>query len=131
MGMDRRELMDSEIRTAPRKQRPPWRSIRPPILWHRALPVRHRTRTRTSAPRSRPNRPRRRRSWKSLKPGYGNWRVHRTTSVSYEKCKTLIISKICGHYLCEECWITESESSKSCPRCKIITANSDFRKIHA
>ena len=25
-----------------------------------------------------------------------------------EKCKTLIISKICGHYLCEECWITES-----------------------
>uniref|UniRef100_A0A9I3GIN2 E3 ubiquitin-protein ligase RNF220 middle domain-containing protein n=1 Tax=Anopheles farauti TaxID=69004 RepID=A0A9I3GIN2_9DIPT len=48
-----------------------------------------------------------------------------------EKCKTLIISKICGHYLCEECWITESETSKSCPRCKIITANTDFRKIHA
>ncbi|XP_061513799.1 protein Teyrha-meyrha isoform X2 [Anopheles gambiae] len=56
---------------------------------------------------------------------------HYKCFICKEKCKTLIISKICGHYLCEECWITESESSKSCPRCKIITANSDFRKIHA
>lgn len=33
--------------------------------------------------------------------------------ISQEKCKTLIISKICGHYLCEECWITESVSYTS------------------
>ncbi|XP_035788547.1 protein Teyrha-meyrha-like isoform X2 [Anopheles albimanus] len=56
---------------------------------------------------------------------------HYKCFICKEKCKTLIISKICGHYLCEECWVTESDSSKSCPRCKIITANSDFRKIHA
>ncbi|KAL9703960.1 hypothetical protein quinque_007478 [Culex quinquefasciatus] len=56
---------------------------------------------------------------------------HYKCFICKEKCKTLIISKICGHYLCEECWITESDSSKSCPRCKIVTANSDFRKIHA
>ncbi|XP_055624560.1 uncharacterized protein LOC129767560 isoform X2 [Toxorhynchites rutilus septentrionalis] len=56
---------------------------------------------------------------------------HYKCFICKEKCKTLIISKICGHYLCEECWITETESSKSCPRCKIVTTNSDFRKIHA
>ncbi|XP_058831746.1 protein Teyrha-meyrha isoform X2 [Topomyia yanbarensis] len=56
---------------------------------------------------------------------------HYKCFICKEKCKTLIISKICGHYLCEECWITESDSSKICPRCRIVTANSDFRKIHA
>uniref|UniRef100_A0A182SR52 RING-type domain-containing protein n=1 Tax=Anopheles maculatus TaxID=74869 RepID=A0A182SR52_9DIPT len=33
---------------------------------------------------------------------------HYKCFICKEKCKTLIISKICGHYLCEECWITES-----------------------
>lgn len=27
-----------------------------------------------------------------------------------EGCKTLVISTICGHYLCEDCWISESVS---------------------
>ncbi|XP_062558993.1 protein Teyrha-meyrha isoform X1 [Armigeres subalbatus] len=56
---------------------------------------------------------------------------HYKCFICKEKCKALIISKICGHYLCEECWITDTESSKTCPRCKIITANTDFRKIYA
>ncbi|CAG9806725.1 unnamed protein product [Chironomus riparius] len=46
-----------------------------------------------------------------------------------EKCKTFIISTICGHYLCEDCWITVSDIEKQCPRCKITTLNIDFRKI--
>ncbi|KFB47871.1 hypothetical protein ZHAS_00015925 [Anopheles sinensis] len=36
---------------------------------------------------------------------------HYKCFICKEKCKTLIISKICGHYLCEECWITESVRS--------------------
>lgn len=27
-----------------------------------------------------------------------------------EGCKTLVISTICGHYLCEDCWVNESVS---------------------
>ncbi|CRL05102.1 CLUMA_CG017988, isoform A [Clunio marinus] len=54
---------------------------------------------------------------------------HYKCFICKEKCKTFIISTICGHYLCEDCWITVSDIEKQCPRCKIATLNIDFRKI--
>ncbi|CAO1436622.1 unnamed protein product [Diamesa hyperborea] len=54
---------------------------------------------------------------------------HYKCFICKEKCKTFIISTICGHYLCEDCWITVSDIEKQCPRCKITTFNNDFRKI--
>ena len=68
---------------------------------------------------------------KSWKQGFVNLKVPHIINVSYvrlemtiviktcnfdkliypqEKCKTFIISTICGHYLCEDCWITVSVS---------------------
>ncbi|XP_055705134.1 protein Teyrha-meyrha isoform X3 [Phlebotomus papatasi] len=55
---------------------------------------------------------------------------HYKCYICKEPYKSPVISTICWHVHCDECWITISDAKKSCPQCKFITTTSDLRKIH-
>ncbi|RKP04004.1 hypothetical protein CXG81DRAFT_16570 [Caulochytrium protostelioides] len=41
-----------------------------------------------------------------------------------------LVSTICWHVLCEQCWLQSLASKKLCPRCQKIIAPSDLRKLY-
>ncbi|XP_059622398.1 protein Teyrha-meyrha-like [Phlebotomus argentipes] len=55
---------------------------------------------------------------------------HYKCYICKEPYKSPVISTICWHVHCDECWITISDAKKSCPQCKFITTTNDLRKIH-
>ncbi|GAB0096095.1 hypothetical protein DMENIID0001_115570 [Sergentomyia squamirostris] len=55
---------------------------------------------------------------------------HYKCYICKEPYRSPVISTICWHVHCDECWITISDAKKSCPQCKFITTTNDLRKIH-
>ncbi|VEN61681.1 unnamed protein product [Callosobruchus maculatus] len=70
--------------------------------------------------------------------GGGGTDTTTTTNDSNEEYKCLIclehykkpvISTVCWHVHCEECWLHTLGSKKVCPQCSMITAPTDLRRI--
>nr|CAI5868014.1 unnamed protein product [Callosobruchus analis] len=49
--------------------------------------------------------------------------------ICLEHYKKPVISTVCWHVHCEECWLHTLGSKKVCPQCSMITAPTDLRRI--
>ncbi|KAF5284779.1 hypothetical protein FQA39_LY04504 [Lamprigera yunnana] len=49
--------------------------------------------------------------------------------ICLEHYKKPVISTVCWHVHCEECWLHTLSSKKMCPQCSMITSPSDLRRI--
>ncbi|XP_022915489.1 E3 ubiquitin-protein ligase RNF220-like [Onthophagus taurus] len=49
--------------------------------------------------------------------------------ICLEHYKKPVISTVCWHVHCEECWLHTLGSKKVCPQCSMITSPSDLRRI--
>ncbi|XP_031335981.1 protein Teyrha-meyrha-like isoform X2 [Photinus pyralis] len=49
--------------------------------------------------------------------------------ICLEHYKKPVISTVCWHVHCEECWLHTLSSKKVCPQCSMITSPSDLRRI--
>ncbi|XP_017779718.1 PREDICTED: E3 ubiquitin-protein ligase RNF220-like isoform X2 [Nicrophorus vespilloides] len=66
----------------------------------------------------------------------GNGEMATTTDPEDYKCliclehyKKPVISTVCWHVHCEECWLHTLGSKKVCPQCSMITSPTDLRRI--
>ncbi|KAL3289681.1 hypothetical protein HHI36_023085 [Cryptolaemus montrouzieri] len=50
--------------------------------------------------------------------------------ICLEHYKKPVISTVCWHVHCEECWLHTLGSKKVCPQCSMITSASDLRRIY-
>lgn len=50
--------------------------------------------------------------------------------ICMDRYRTPVISTICWHVYCEECWLRTLGAKKLCPQCNAITTPNDLRKIY-
>eukprot|EP00112_Aurelia_sp_Birch-Aquarium-sp1_P006984 Seg1762.10 transcript_id=Seg1762.10/GoldUCD/mRNA.D3Y31 product="E3 ubiquitin-protein ligase Rnf220" protein_id=Seg1762.10/GoldUCD/D3Y31 len=50
--------------------------------------------------------------------------------ICMDRFNTPLVSVVCWHVYCEECWLRTLGAKKLCPQCNTITSPSDLRKIY-
>ena len=67
---------------------------------------------------------------KHLQEENSDLRTKTMCNICMDSYKTPLVSTVCWHVSCEECWMRALGTKKLCPQCKVIIQPKDLRRIY-